>query len=57
MTNDFPESGLNAPGSLTHLKEVAIDHANGIFAHTNSYIADIGGPPADDSRGIRQQES
>jgi len=27
----------------THLKEVAIDHGNGIFAGTNSYIADIGG--------------
>jgi hypothetical protein len=41
------------PGALTiasgnsyviqHLKEVAIDHHNGIFAGTNSYIADIGG--------------
>jgi hypothetical protein len=25
------------------LKEVAIDHGNGIFAGTNSYIAEIGG--------------
>ena len=41
------------PGTLTggsaktflmqHLQEVAIDHHNGIFAGTNSYIADIGG--------------
>jgi NAD(P)H dehydrogenase (quinone) len=41
------------PGALTigsgksyviqHLREVAIDHHNGIFAGTNNYIADIGG--------------
>jgi len=28
---------------MQHLQEVAIDHHNGIFAGTNSYIADIGG--------------
>ena len=28
---------------MQHLHEVAIDHGNGIFAGTNSYIADIGG--------------
>jgi NAD(P)H dehydrogenase (quinone) len=28
---------------MQHLHEVAIDHSNGIFAGTNSYIADIGG--------------
>jgi NAD(P)H dehydrogenase (quinone) len=28
---------------IQHLKEVAIDHDNGIDADTNSYIADIGG--------------
>ena len=27
----------------THLNEVAIDRGNGIFAGTNSYIAEIGG--------------
>jgi NAD(P)H dehydrogenase (quinone) len=43
------------PGALTvgsgksyviqHLKEVAIDHDNGIFAGTNNYITGIGGRP------------
>lgn len=28
---------------IQHLREVAIDHDNGIFAGTNNYIADIGG--------------
>ncbi len=28
---------------MQHLHEVAIDHANGIFAGTNNYISDIGG--------------
>jgi len=30
---------------MQHVQEVAIDHHNGIFAGTNSYIADIGGRP------------
>jgi len=36
-----PDSGRSYV--IQHLKEVAIDHDNGIFAGTNSYIADIGG--------------
>jgi NAD(P)H dehydrogenase (quinone) len=28
---------------MQHLHEVAIDHSNGIFAGTKSYIAEIGG--------------
>jgi NAD(P)H dehydrogenase (quinone) len=46
-------SAYSDPGALTigagnsyviqHLKEVAIDHQNGIFAGTNNYIAEIGG--------------
>jgi uncharacterized protein YbjT (DUF2867 family) len=36
-----PDSGKSYV--IQHLKEVAIDHGNGIFAGTNSYIADIGG--------------
>ncbi len=36
-----PDSGKSFVSQ--HLKEVAIDHGNGIFAGTNSYIADIGG--------------
>jgi NAD(P)H dehydrogenase (quinone) len=30
---------------MQHLREVAIDHSNGIFAGTNNYIAEIGGRP------------
>jgi hypothetical protein len=26
-----------------HLHEVAIDHANGVFAGTNNYVLEIGG--------------
>ena len=36
-----PDSGKSYV--IQHLREVAIDHNNGIFAGTNSYIADIGG--------------
>ena len=46
-------SAYSDPGALTigsgksyviqHVKEVAIDHQNGIFAGTNNYIAEIGG--------------
>jgi uncharacterized protein YbjT (DUF2867 family) len=36
-----PDSGKSFV--IQHLKEVAIDHGNGIFAGTNSYIAEIGG--------------
>jgi NAD(P)H dehydrogenase (quinone) len=36
-----PDSGKSFVSQ--HLKEVAIDHGNGIFAGTNSYIAEIGG--------------
>jgi NAD(P)H dehydrogenase (quinone) len=46
-------SAYSDPGALTvgsgnsyviqHVKEVAIDHHNGIFAGTNNYIAEIGG--------------
>ena len=36
-----PDSGKSYV--IQHLKEVAIDHDNGIFAGTNNYIADIGG--------------
>ena len=36
-----PDSGKSYV--IQHLKEVAIDHGNGIFAGTNNYIADIGG--------------
>jgi len=36
-----PDSGKSYV--IQHLKEIAIDHDNGIFAGTNSYIADIGG--------------
>src|SRR5262249_10894148 len=44
----YSDPGALAPGSgksyvIQHLKAVAIDHHNGIFAGTNSYIADIGG--------------
>jgi NAD(P)H dehydrogenase (quinone) len=35
--------GSGKPYVIQHLREVAIDHHNGIFAGTNSYIADIGG--------------
>ena len=36
------------PGSeylMQHLREVAIDHTNGVFAGTNNYVEDIGGRP------------
>jgi len=36
-----PDSGKSFVSQ--HLKEVAIDHGNGIFAGTNNYIAEIGG--------------
>ncbi len=44
----YNDPGAFAPGSgksyvIQHLKEVAIDHDNGIFAGTNNYIAEIGG--------------
>ena len=44
----YGDPGAFSPGSgksyvIQHLKEVAIDHDNGIFAGANSYIAEIGG--------------
>jgi NAD(P)H dehydrogenase (quinone) len=36
-------SGSGKSYVIQHLKEVAIDHDNGIFAGTNNYIAEIGG--------------
>jgi hypothetical protein len=44
----YSDPGVGSPGSgksflIQHLKEVGIDHGNGIFAGTNNYIAEIGG--------------
>ena len=44
----YGDQGALAGGSpktflMQHLHEVAIDHGNGIFAGTNSYVAEIGG--------------
>ena len=44
----YSDPGASSPDSgksfvIQHLKEVAIDHGNGIFAGTNNYIAEIGG--------------
>ena len=33
------------PNVIQHLREVAIDHQNGIFAGTNDLIEKIGGRP------------
>ena len=30
---------------VQHLREVAIDHTNGVFAGTNNYVEEIGGRP------------
>jgi hypothetical protein len=30
---------------VQHLREVAIDHTNGIFAGTNNFVEEIGGCP------------
>jgi len=44
----YNDPGASSPDSgksfvMQHLKEVAIDHGNGVFAGTNNYIAEIGG--------------
>ena len=41
LRRSSPDSGKSFV--IQHLKEVAIDHGNGIFAGTNNYIAEIGG--------------
>ena len=51
-----PTGGSANTFLMQHLHEVAIDHSNGIFAGTNNYVAEIGGP-ANDGRGVRHQES
>jgi uncharacterized protein YbjT (DUF2867 family) len=46
----YPEADriTGRPGSdflVQHLREVAIDHTNGVFAGTNDFVATIGGRP------------
>ena len=46
----YPEADriTGRPGSeflVQHLREVAIDHTNGVFAGTNNFVATIGGRP------------
>jgi hypothetical protein len=46
----YPEADriTGRPGSeflVQHLREVAIDHTNGVFAGTNNFVATIGGQP------------
>ncbi len=49
FSNALQTSGKNAGGENTflfqHLKEVAIDHQNGIFAGTNDLVEKLGGRP------------
>jgi hypothetical protein len=42
------QTKLEAAGSdfvFQHLKEIAIDHQNGIFSGMNNYVQEIGGRP------------
>src|SRR5215475_9484654 len=41
-----PERRAGDPFIIQHLREVAIDHQNGVFAGTNDLVASIGGRPA-----------
>jgi hypothetical protein len=48
LASFYSDPGAFSPDSgksyvIQHVKEVAIDHDNGIFAGTNNYIAEIGG--------------
>src|SRR5258708_6277185 len=55
-----PDRITGQPGSaflVQHLREVAIDHTNGVFAGTNDLGRGGGGPPAAEGRGIRRQAS
>jgi hypothetical protein len=37
--------GAGSDFVLQHLKEIAIDHQNGIFSGMNNYVQEIGGRP------------
>jgi hypothetical protein len=41
-----PERRAGDSFIIQHLREVAIDHQNGVFAGTNDLVASIGGRPA-----------
>ena len=40
-----PHEGTGDSFTVQHLKEVAIDHQNGIFAGTNDLVEKLGGRP------------
>jgi hypothetical protein len=49
LYGEFEQAPDRRPGdsfAMQHLREVAIDHQNGVFAGTNDLVETIGGRPA-----------
>ena len=42
---------------IQHIKEVVIDHQNGVFEGTNDLVEKLGGRPPDDARGVHRETS